>query len=159
MPIPPLNFAAYILISNIMAKQRIRMFAATVILACAVFSVSASYGVIPSSNMPTTVTVVKIPGYTGSVSGEPGDPGEGETPNQRHPGKRITCTIDSTTGIQFVGQETPDFVYFEIYDSNDSCIGAFGDETEFITALFSLSGEYRILLNDTNSSYTGFVSL
>lgn len=48
---------------------------------------------------------------------------------------------------------------YEIYDSNNTCVGAYGDEPEFIDALFSLTGEYRISLSTAEVSYTGYILL
>lgn len=78
---------------------------------------------------------------------------------QRKPVRHITCTIDSASGIEFIGQVTPDFILYEIYDINNVCTGAYGDEAEFIGALFSLTGEYRISLSTAEASYTGYVML
>lgn len=77
----------------------------------------------------------------------------------RAPSRPITCTIDSASGIEFIGQETPDFILYEIYDSNNVCTGAYGDEAEFINVLFSLTGEYFISLSTAEASYIGYVTL
>lgn len=85
-------------------------------------------------------------------------PEEGDEGN-RKPSRPLTCTVDPDSGIEFLGQETPDFILYEIYDSNNICVGAYGDEPEFIDALFSLTGEYRISLNTAGVSYIGYVML
>lgn len=55
--------------------------------------------------------------------------------------------------------ETPDFILYEIYDSGNMSVGAYGDEQAFIDALFSLTGEYRISLSTEEVSYTGYIIL
>ena len=85
-------------------------------------------------------------------------PEEGDE-GQRIPGRRIACSLDRENGVRFLGHETPDFILYEIYDSNNTCVGAYGDEPEFIDALFSLTGEYRISLSTADVSYTGYIML
>ena len=85
-------------------------------------------------------------------------PEEGEEGN-RKPSRPLACTIDPDSGISFIGQETPDFIMYEIYDSGNICVGAYGDEAAFIDALFSLTGEYRISLSTEEVSYTGYIIL
>lgn len=77
----------------------------------------------------------------------------------RAPSHPLSCTIDPDSGISFIGQETPDFILYEIYDSGNMCVGAYGDERAFIDALFSLTGEYRISLSTEEVSYTGYIVL
>ena len=97
-----------------------------------------------------TVYMVKT-----NLSAHPEEGDEG----QRIPGRRIACSLDRENGICFTGQETPDFILYEIYDSNNMCVGAYGDEPEFIEALFSLTGEYRISLDTAEVSYIGYIIL
>ncbi len=85
-------------------------------------------------------------------------PEEGEEGN-RKPSRPLACTIDPDSGISFIGQETPDFIMYEIYDSGNICVGAYGDEAAFIDALFSLTGEYRISLSTVYVTYSGYVVL
>ena len=128
------------------------------ILSCGVaafslFAISASAATPYAQN----VNLVKIPQY-GDCYSEPEYPEEPEHGN-RLPQKRIQCLIDPETGIEFLSTETPMLVSYELYDTEGNLINSFSCEDDFIENLFSLSGEYRILLNDTNSSYTGFISL
>ena len=97
-----------------------------------------------------TVYMVKT-----NLSAHPEEGDEG----QRIPGRRIACSLDRENGVRFLGHETPDFILYEIYDSNNTCVGAYGDEPEFIDALFSLTGEYRISLSTADVSYTGYIML
>lgn len=92
--------------------------------------------------------IIIIPGYE-----EEGNTGE------RRPGKKLDCTIDPQKGVQFLSGETPDFILYEIYDSGNICVGAYGDEAAFIDALFSLTGEYRISLSTVYVTYSGYVVL
>ena len=85
-------------------------------------------------------------------------PEEGDE-GHRIPGRYIACSLDRENGVRFFGQETPNFILYEIYDSNNTCVGAYGDEPEFIDALFSLTGEYRISLSTAEVSYIGYVIL
>ena len=77
----------------------------------------------------------------------------------RAPSRPISCKLDYASGIEFLVHETPDFILYEIYDSNNTCVGAYGDEPEFIDALFSLTGEYRISHSTAEVSYTGYIIL
>ena len=95
---------------------------------------------------------VTVPGY-GNDYDEEGETGE------RRPGKKLECTIDSQNGVRFLSGETPDFILYEIYDCDNVCVGAYGDEPEFIDALFSLTGEYRISLDTAEVSYIGYIIL
>ena len=97
-----------------------------------------------------TVYMVKT-----NLSAHPEEGDEGH----RIPGRHIACSLDRENGVRFLGQETPDFILYEIYDSNNTCVGAYGDEPEFIDALFSLTGEYRITLSTAEVSYIGYVIL
>ena len=132
-----------------MIKQLFRLATTATAIVTAVSPVKAV------SNIPAMITVTKVPVNTG------GDPEhmEEETPGQRKPGIGIACSIDPISGIEFLGHETPDFIMYEIYDSNNTCVGAYGDEPEFIDALFSLTGEYRISLSTAEVSYTGYILL
>lgn len=56
-----------------------------------------------------TVYMVKT-----NLSAHPEEGDEG----QRIPGRRIACSLDRENGVRFFGQETPDFILYEIYDSN-----------------------------------------
>ena len=97
-----------------------------------------------------TVYMVKT-----NLSAHPEEGDEGH----RIPGRHIACSLDRENGVRFFGQETPDFILYEIYDSNNICTGIYGDESEFIDALFSLTGEYLISLSTAEASYTGYVTL
>lgn len=103
-------------------------------------------------------TTVKETIVANSGTGDP-EHIEKEEPNHRMPSRLIDCSLDMTSGVQFIGVETPDFVLYEIYDSNNACVGVYGDESEFLTALFSLTGEYRINLSTAEVSYIGYVIL
>ena len=97
-----------------------------------------------------TVYMVKT-----NLSAHPEEGDEG----RRIPGHHIACSLDRENGVRFFGQETPDFILYEIYDNNNICVGAYGDEPEFIDSLFSLTGEYRISLSTAEISYIGYVIL
>lgn len=124
-----------------------------ILLACS-FIVIVPFGVnasIPGNNRNVIFTQVQI-------SGDPFDPEEGEYLDRR-PNRKMECTIDPQDGVLFLSGETPDFILYEIYDCNNICVGAYGDEPEFIDALFSLTGEYRISLSTAEVSYTGYVNI
>ena len=83
-----------------------------------------------------------------------------EEEGRRIPGKPFTCTFDSETGIEFIGQETPEFSLYEIYVTDTECIYASGDEFDFINKLFTLSGSYQICLTTTDGCvYAGYINL
>lgn len=130
-----------------MNQQLLRLIATTIAIVMAGLTVKAA------SNIPSMITVTQVPVNT---EYDPKHPEE-EKPGQRQPGIGILCTIDPDSGICFIGKETPDFTMYEIYDSNNICVGAYGDEAAFIDALFSLTGEYRISLSTAEVSYIGYV--
>lgn len=108
------------------------------------------YGSDPGNNSDRLFYMVKT-----NLSAHPEEGDEGH----RIPGRHIACSLDRENGVRFFGHETPDFIMYEIYDSNNTCVGAYGDEPEFIDALFSLTGEYRISLSTAEVSYTGYILL
>ncbi len=131
-----------------MAKQILRIFAISVAIAIMGFNASA----LGRSSTTIIVTVSTI------YSGDP-EHIEEEEPEYRKPTRPLACTIDPDYGISFIGQETPDFIMYEIYDSGNACVGVYGDERAFIDALFSLTGEYRISLSTVYVTYSGYVVL
>ncbi len=131
-----------------MAKQILRIF--TISVAIAIMGFNASALGRPSTTITVTVNTV--------YSGDP-EHIEEENPEHRKPSHPLACTIDPDCGISFIGQETPDFILYEIYDSGNACVGAYGDERAFIDALFSLTGEYRISLSTVYVTYSGYVVL
>lgn len=128
-------------------------FSRAVIASVLFLGAAASMMAVSSTQIMTSLCpTVMVPGY-GNDYDEEGDHGE------RRPGKRLECTIDAENGVRFISGETPDFILYEIYDSNNVCTGAYGDEAEFINVLFSLTGEYLISLSTAEASYIGYVTL
>ena len=106
-----------------------------------------------------TFQVTGKPVQTGTQTNPQPEYTEKDEYGERRPSRPLACTIDPDSGISFIGQETPDFILYEIYDSGNICVGAYGDESAFIDALFSLTGEYRISLSTEEVSYTGYIVL
>ena len=95
-----------------------------------------------------------------TVPSTPSYPHKENNRGNRKPGLPLACTFDSERGIEFVGQETPDFTLYEIYVTDTECIYASGDEFEFIESLFSLTGQYQICLTTADGvTYAGYVQL
>lgn len=84
---------------------------------------------------------------------------EEEEEGRRKQSKPLTCSIDSTFGVTFAGEEQPIIYSYEIYDVNDFCFGIFYDEMEFVNYLFTLSGEYKIVLTSDDYDFIGWVEL
>lgn len=109
-----------------------------------------------SSATYQTFTIKKTQGIQigGGYTEEEGEEG-------RHiPGRPFQCTFDTERGIEFIGQETPEFALFEIYVTDSECIYASGDEFDFIDQLFSLSGSYQICLTTIDGCvYAGYLNL
>lgn len=71
----------------------------------------------------------------------------------------LTCTIGEENGVEISGT-TDEIIAYEIWDATGSvCIGYFTDEEEFVEYLFSLNGDFRIILFYSDCILTGEVSL
>lgn len=78
---------------------------------------------------------------------------------RRQPAIRVECVIDATSGVEFVYGETPEFVSYEICDTEGATVASFGDETSFIEVLFTMTGEYQLRLVSADYEYVGWVML
>lgn len=65
----------------------------------------------------------------------------------------------TSSGVSIPGVEISDIISFEIYDQSSICLGIYSDEMDFVNALFSLSGEYEIVLVTENTTLVGIVEV
>lgn len=64
--------------------------------------------------------------------------------NRRMPMRRTICYLSATTGVSISGYDN-NFLSYEIWDAEgEICLGAFAEETAFISYLFSIEGEYQL---------------
>jgi len=99
---------------------------------------------------------IQLDKYCNSEFNDDIDP---DVTGHRAPARPIFGTISQDTGINIPNIELEEIVSYEIYDENQNCIASFPDETDFITYLFSCSGEIEIRLNLTDYSLVGFLIL
>ena len=71
------------------------------------------------------------------------------------------CTISYNKGVTIYSDEGPvDIVSFEIWDVDDeTCLGVYGNERQFLDALYSNKGEYIVVFTAINKKYKGFIWL
>lgn len=72
--------------------------------------------------------------------------------------KPIYCTLDSQNGVIF-SKESIDILTYSIYDSSENCIAIFDDEFEFVSYLFTLSGEYKLVFTTPDYDLVGWIDL
>ena len=65
----------------------------------------------------------------------------------------------TTSGVNIPGVENSEIISFEIYDLSGICLGIYSDETDFVNALFSLSGEFEIVFATENTTFAGIVEV
>lgn len=85
-----------------------------------------------------------------------------ELPGHRHkiPGRPISCTLSTETGVNIPGLETSEIISFDVYDlSGELCLASFSNDMEFVTFLFSLEGDYTLRFMTDGRIYTGYISL
>ena len=74
--------------------------------------------------------------------------------------KRIPLSGEITSsGVSIPGVETSNIISFEIYDASGICLGIYSDDMDFVNALFSLSGEYEIVLVTENTTFAGIIEI
>lgn len=87
------------------------------------------------------------------VNENPEDP----TPNRRKPSAPIVCSISLGNGVEFLNGITPEILYYEM--DAEGMAYKFTDESEFVQALFSDSGEVKIVITTPQCDYVGYISL
>lgn len=103
--------------------------------------------------------------YTISVSkvAITGDPDRIKDPDRsrRIPSVPIECLI-SPEGIELKNTSvtSSDILFFEIWDSkSEFCMGSFATESDFVSTLLSMSGDYQIRFVTEDYELTGYISL
>lgn len=89
----------------------------------------------------------------------PGQEIEDDNNTHRAPSRPITCSIHQDTGIEIPNIDTADINSFEIYDENQMCIATFIEEEDFITFIFSYTGNAEIHLSYNTYTLIGYISL
>lgn len=77
----------------------------------------------------------------------------------RVPPRPIFCHISQSEGVEIADVNNSDIQSFEVYDENGEFINGFIEESEFVSFIFSYTGniELRILLRDYD--LRGYTSL
>ncbi len=102
-----------------------------------------------------TISVIKVAVYE--------EPDKTKEPDrgQRIPSAPIECVITSE-GIELMSSSVTisDIISFEIWESeSEFCMASFPAESDFINALFSMTGEYQIRLVCEDYELIGFIAL
>lgn len=79
-------------------------------------------------------------------------------PNRRTPSAPLLCIISHERGIEFLTIQKPPIYYYQI-ENEEGDVSTYEDETSFIDALFSMSGEVSITMASENCDYIGYVEL
>ena len=84
-----------------------------------------------------------------------------ELPNrgQRMPPLSLICHISKAEGVTICNEERADIISFEIYDSNDICIGVFSEEKDFMEIFFSdlTLNIHKVIFETEYARYIGYV--
>ncbi len=79
--------------------------------------------------------------------------------NKRIPPRPLNCTISQSDGIEVIGCAA-EFISYEIWDTEGTvCMAAYTLESDFINALFSMTGEYQIRLVCEDHELIGYIAL
>ena len=109
----------------------------------AVPAVAQSVYILPVIKVPSTLDHEKIdlPEY-----------------GKRIPSCPIECTISQDTGVTIY--DCPDeIVSYEIWDADgNSCLSLCSDESDFLSGLFSMTGDFQIRLKTSDYTYIGYLS-
>ena len=85
-----------------------------------------------------------------------------ELPNrgQRMPSIPVICHISTDNGVSIVGVTKAEIISFELYDSNDMCIGVFSDEEDFMEIFFSdlFVKIHKVCFETEYARYTGYIN-
>ena len=75
----------------------------------------------------------------------------------RTPTRPIPCTV-SESGIEFaIG--TDDITGYELWDADgEICLGVYSDDIDAANHIFTIPGEYQLVIETQESSYVGFIS-
>ena len=70
------------------------------------------------------------------------------------------CTISYNNGVTVYSEEAVDIVSYEIWGiDGETCLGVYGNERQFLDALYSNKGEYIVVFTAINKKYKGFIWL
>jgi uncharacterized protein YozE (UPF0346 family) len=101
------------------------------------------------SASPNTTTNQQSPTYK-----------EGTSPlGHRSLSSYLCCTISDTDGVSITTVDTEDIYLYEIYDNSSCCIATFSNDYDFVSYLFSLSGDYLIQFTTADNIYSGYIQL
>lgn len=75
----------------------------------------------------------------------------------RTPTRPIPCTV-SESGIEFA-ISADDITGYELWDADgEICLGVYSDDVDAANHIFSIPGEYQLVIETQESSYVGFIS-
>ena len=89
--------------------------------------------------------------------GEYEDP-EPPANGRRTPSVPVMCLISERDGVTFLSSAPTRIIYYEILDE-EGMVMTFPNDTSFVHALFSLSGEYELRFTTDEYLYIGYVEL
>lgn len=75
----------------------------------------------------------------------------------RTPARPIPCTV-SESGIEFA-ISADDITGYELWDADGKiCLGVYSDDIYAANHIFTIPGEYQLVIETQESSYVGFIS-
>ncbi|MDE5744469.1 MAG: hypothetical protein K2H84_02255 [Paramuribaculum sp.] len=121
-----------------------------IIMLLAVFCLGISSAVYGDSLPPVTFPIQN-------------DPGDEKPDSHRHrmPPAPIMCIIDFEAKTVVFTSSTIEGIYdYQVYEADEEiCVGSYGDTSEFVDALGSLSGNYCIRFITPKETFTGYINL
>ncbi|MDE6006194.1 MAG: hypothetical protein K2G67_01390 [Muribaculaceae bacterium] len=77
----------------------------------------------------------------------------------RLPQYTVPCSIDSTMGLNLMGEPSINILSYEIWEINGERISDFDDEDDFIATLLKFSGDYEVRFITAEFTYIGIIKL
>ncbi|MDE6835509.1 MAG: hypothetical protein K2J03_00955, partial [Muribaculaceae bacterium] len=100
------------------------------------------------------VTLQKHPVQEGDSGWEE----EEEDERKRTPARSVYCSISRRNGIEVSAIDKEEIELFEIYH-NGVCLLSSPEEKDFITVLFSISGNLEIRLITSDYAFIGYIGM
>lgn len=118
-----------------------------------------SYGIVQMEAFSTTPSHTSISIYLVKIQDEEPEYEIPTNPVGRRSNRRPLTGEITTSGVNIPGVENSEIISFEVYDPSGICMGIYSDETDFVNALFSLSGEFEIRFVTDEAAFAGTIEL
>ncbi len=77
----------------------------------------------------------------------------------RVPPRPIFCHISQSEGVEIADVNNSDIQSFEVYDENGEFINGFIEESEFVSFIFSYTGNLELRIQLSDCDFRGYISL